>query len=240
MIALRLVLASIACLALIAWAPWWGVSPMDAAPPSPEPPEGVAICLACHGQPPGLTADRDGQEHLLPAIDWAVFDTSAHGRQTCIDCHAAQSGIPHAPLAPGERLEGIAACEGCHKEPVEGYLEGPHGTMEELRDGTGPTCTECHGNAHEVRPIAAWTEEDRAEVCGGCHKGAGSNMLNALSHEPHSRATFPIAFFAGRFLVVLASGSLAFGIIHVELEFLRWLARRHEEARQGRERWVSN
>ncbi|MBI5290094.1 MAG: hypothetical protein HY873_14055 [Chloroflexi bacterium] len=207
-------------------------------PPDPDPPAAIALCLSCHGRP-GLTAERDGQQRVMTAVEWPAFARSAHRSETCTECHPAQSALPHAPLAMQFRVEGIDACEGCHQEAVAGYLEGPHGTMAELRDATGPTCSECHGDVHALQPVSGWTDEDRTEVCAGCHRGAGNSLLNAISHEPPSPRSFPFAFFAGRFLVLLASASLAFGIIHVELDLLRWLARRLQEMRAGREQWAA-
>ena len=60
----------------------------------------------------------------------------------------------------------------------------------------------------------------------GLTLGAGTSFLKALSHQAPSPSHLPLEYFAGRFLTVLAASSLAFGIIHVELDLLRWLVRR--------------
>jgi predicted CXXCH cytochrome family protein len=112
--------------------------------------------------------------------------------------------------------------------------------MAELRDTSGPTCASCHGSAHTVRPIREWTDQERVKVCAGCHPGAGTGFLQALSHQAPSPSFLASAYFAGRFLVILASASLAFGIIHVELDLLRWLVRRWRAGSGRRARWESS
>ena len=75
--------------------------------------------------------------------------------------------------------------------------------------------------------------------CRPCHDGAGTSFLKALSHQAPSPSHLPLEYFAGRFLTVLAASSLAFGIIHVELDLLRWLVRRWRHGSAGEERWDS-
>jgi len=230
------------CSAAVALALGWiACSPVAAAEPPIGPradhlPNG--LCLMCHGEP-GLTTKVDGQERTIAAVEPATFAGSAHGGQTCVTCHADQSALPHRQASANRPTQRAAACQQCHAEAYDGYLESPHGTMAELRDASGPGCTDCHGSAHAVRRIRDWTDEERAQVCAGCHSGAGTSFLGALSHQAPSPSFLPSVYFAGRFLVVLASASLAFGIIHVELDLLRWLIRRWRSRPARRERWES-
>lgn len=227
--------------ALAAAVGWFAGSPVTAAdPPPPARPDGPpnALCLMCHGQP-GLTTKVDGQERTVAAVDLPAFTASAHGEQTCVDCHAGQSALPHVRRDLTGRSERAAACAACHADAYDGYLESPHGTMAELRDASGPACADCHGSAHTVQPVREWTPRERAEVCAGCHRGARVGFLKALSHEAPSPRFLPSVYFAGRFLIVLASASLAFGIIHVELDLLRWLVRRWRASSGRRGRWES-
>jgi hypothetical protein len=220
----------------------FGRTPVASADPTPPAigdhvPNG--LCLMCHGKP-GLTTTMDGQTRTIEPVDQAAFAASAHGGKTCVACHADQSSLPH--LLPGSTVgyQRATACQECHREAYDGYLESPHGTMAELRDSSGPTCASCHGNVHAVRPVKEWSDQDRAKVCAGCHSGAGTGFLQALSHQAPSPSFLPTVYFAGRFLVILASASLAFGIIHVELDLLRWLVRRWRAGSGGRRRWESS
>lgn len=220
---------------------WFACSPVAAAgPPLPAGDDRVpnGLCLICHGQP-GLTTKVNGQERTIAAVDVAAFTASAHGGQTCVSCHADQAALPHLQSSPTGRGESAGTCAKCHRDAYDGYMESPHGTMAELRDASGPTCANCHGDVHSVRPVREWTDQQRAQICAGCHHGAGTGFLQSLSHQAPSPRFLPSAFFAGRFLVVLASASLAFGIIHVELDLLRWLVRRWRTGSRRRERWDS-
>lgn len=221
---------------------WFARTPSAAADPPSSANADVlpnGLCLVCHGQP-GLTAKVEGQTRTIAAVDLPAFASSVHGGQTCVACHTDQSSLPHVQLGATEQYRRATPCQECHRDAYDGYLESPHGTMAELRDASGPTCASCHGSAHTVRPVAEWTAQERAQVCAGCHSGAGTGFLQALSHQAPSPSFLPSVYFAGRFLVILASASLAFGIIHVELDLLRWLVRRWRASSGRRARWGSN
>ena len=230
------------CAAALAAAIWWfaGTQAAAADPTPPTQAEAVpnGLCLMCHGQP-GLTVADEGKQRPIAPVEASAFTTSAHGGQTCVACHTDQSALPHPPIAAGATTKVAADCATCHREAVDGYLESPHGTMAKLGDSSGPTCASCHGNVHAVVRVANWSDQQRAQVCAGCHSGAGTSFLGALSHKAPSPSFLPTAYFAGRFLTVLAASSLAFGIIHVELDLLRWLMRRWRSGSR-RERWESS
>jgi hypothetical protein len=228
------------CAAALAVAAWWlaEAPSAHAEPPAPAATVSNQLCLMCHAQP-GLTAGASGRERAIAAVDVTAFAASAHGGERCVTCHADQSALPHPSIGPGTTVRTASDCATCHREAVDGYFESPHGTMAELRDASGPACADCHGSAHVVRPVAGWTQEQRAQVCAGCHPGAGTTFLQALSHQAPSPHVLPSAYFAGRFLVVLASASLAFGIIHTELDLLRWMARRWRGGSGRRAPWES-
>mgnify|MGYP001559666980 CR=1 FL=1 len=217
-------------------------TPVAAADPPPpaidsQPPNG--LCLMCHGKT-GLATTLGRQPRILDAVDQPAFAASAHGEKACVACHADQSPLPHLQAGSTVQYQRATTCQECHRDAYDGYLESPHGTMAELRDASGPTCASCHGSAHTVRSVPEWTDQERARVCAGCHSGAGTGFLQALSHQAPSPSVFPSAYFAGRFLVILASASLAFGIIHVELDLLRWLVQRWRTGSGGRARWESS
>lgn len=217
--------------ALAAVAVGWCVSPPSAAagPPLPvrdeRPPNG--LCLICHSQP-GLTAKvGEEQERPIAAVDPQVFEASAHGSEDCVACHAVQSALPHPRLGAQEQRDTreATACLKCHGDAYEGYLDSLHGTMVKLDDARAPACADCHGNAHEVQPIQEWTAHERAQACAGCHPGASTSFLEVPSHEEPSPHFLPSAYFAERFLVILTATVLAFAVIHVELDMLRWFVR---------------
>lgn len=208
-----------------------GLPPGAAAEPESEVgnlPNG--LCLICHSAA-GITATLEEEERPVTPINPETFKASAHGEEDCVSCHEAQSTLPHFErdaqlLEDASNASDAAVCGKCHEEAYEGYLRSVHGTMAKLDYEKGPACADCHGNAHEAQPLEDWTEHERAEVCSGCHPGASPNFLAAVSHEEPSPGFLPFAYFAENFLVILTAGALAFAIIHVELEMLRWLTRR--------------
>ena len=109
-------------------------------------------------------------------------------------------------------------------------MRSAHGTMVELGDARAPGCADCHGDSHKIRTAEEWTDSDRAQACAQCHSGATPGFTKALSHEEPSPDSLAASYFAGRFLIILTSAVLAFGIIHVELQVLRWLAQKRGSA----------
>ena len=220
------------CLAVILVSIAWLASPLGAAadPSQPAQPAHApnSLCLICHGQA-GLTSRGEGgQERTIHAVEAKAFADSAHGRLACVTCHPGQSRLPH----PDRRAAGMAdpadavACQECHEEAAEAYMRSVHGTMVELGDARAPECADCHGDPHTVRPAEEWTDSDRAQACAECHSGATPGFTKALSHDEPSPDSLAASYFAGRFLIILTAAVLAFGIIHVELQVLRWLAQK--------------
>lgn len=205
------------------------IEPLAIAPvPLGSYPPPNSLCLLCHSQP-GLTAKVAGeQEQALDAVDPQVLDASAHGNLFCVECHPAQSVLPHEELSPQGPQGPSAAtlCPACHGEPYELYIDSVHGTLVKLGDERGPTCNDCHG-IHDIQPVEDWGTSERVQVCGGCHTGASPAFLDApVGHEEPSLRHLPLAFLVENMLVILTSVVLATGIIFVELSALRWLFRR--------------
>ncbi len=185
------------------------------------------LCLACHGQELIVRASV-GQERTISAVEPKAFGASAHKGLECVDCHLVQSALPH-PKPDSLGRPGAAdpvACQECHPDAYEGFRDGPHGTMAKLGDDRAPACGDCHGNPHYIQLVRQWTEDDRAAACAQCHSGATPSFVEAsLGHKPPSANFLSTPYFAGLFLMTLTAATLAFGIIHVELEMLRWLVR---------------
>jgi len=221
-------------LVVILVAAGWLLSPVKAGadPPGPavQPPN--SLCLICHGQEGVTSTGIDGHERPVNAVEAEPFAASAHGELTCAKCHPGQAPLPHPDwkaVGPAE-LASPVACQECHEEAFEAYMRSVHGTLVELGDTRGPECGDCHGDSHKVRPAKEWADSDRAQACAECHSGATPGFTKALSHEEPSPDSLAASYFAGRFLIILTSGVLAFGIIHVELQVLRWLAQKRGSA----------
>ena len=182
------------------------------------------LCTGCHGKP-GVVRKVSGGEQALATIDPQEFAASAHAKTPCTQCHTGQSAIPHPETGPGQvaaRTDEMAVCSSCHLEAYEGYSHTAHGTVENLGDIRAPGCTDCH-SAHKVTRVSDWGSDQRAQACAKCHDGANGSFAQAsIGHREPSASWFAPSYFAGRFLLVLMASVLAFGILHVELDMLRW------------------
>jgi hypothetical protein len=85
-------------------------------------------------------------------------------------------------------------------------------------------------------PEGPLDESKVAQTCSKCHQGANENFAGGwIGHEEPSPSWFPIVFITERFLFYLTTSVVAFGILHVELDLLRWFVsgrkkkRGHEE-----------
>jgi len=140
---------------------------------------------------PLTPADRDAPAEYADTKvlhDWAA---TAHARAgvNCRDCHQPKGAAGWIERPAHE------ACAGCHKEEVNGFLDGKHGMR--LRQKLPPMspalarrpmqpgahdrvlgCASCHG-AHAFNTRAA-----AAEACLGCHADEHSR---AYENSPHRR-----------------------------------------------------
>jgi len=192
----------------------------------------VGACVRCHPQ--------------VTASYWA----SVHGKRvlagrrdaaTCADCHSSDRRV-HT-ISATTSLEAAAnprhiadTCGRCHAKSLETYLATFHGRAMRLGvRGNAATCTDCHG-AYGVQPVhapeAPLTPAKLAEACAKCHPGADENFASGwMGHEEASPRWFPLVYFTERFLFYLTTTVVAFGILHVELDLLRWLVNRWKKGR---------
>jgi len=164
-------------------------------------------CLKCHGEawiadarPEALAAmvrHPDGQPVLRAeeAIDElytpaAIFAGSVHAGLSCTDCHQTGDRLPH-----DQRLPEIA-CGDCHSEVEDALRASAHGGAAQ-QGRARPTCTDCHGPAHEIqafgepRTHAAAVRETLA--CMECHRDgddAEAHPAATYRENVHGRALF--------------------------------------------------
>lgn len=229
--AMRKAAAGIAALATLLSAAV--ISPRLARAQEPTPAAGgdvvsTAQCLACHSAT-NTTHLQDGTTLDLQ-IDRAVYGSSAHADLPCVSCHAGQATIPHPALevasARDFTISMATTCAACHSEAEKEYKKNVHGISQQLGVKRAATCVDCHG-AHDVRPVALWTRDERAVRCESCHQGATASFADSMiGHQEPSPSWFPILYIVERFMLVLILGALGFGAIHVELDVLRWAVNR--------------
>jgi formate dehydrogenase gamma subunit len=126
-------------------------------------------CLACHD-----------------TVHAEKFDASVHASLDCTGCHEDIKELPHD--TPKK-----VVCASCHVDAVEAWNHSLHAKAAAAGRGKGPQCQDCHGPAHEIRPM------QRAripQICSSCHgqkfvmQKAGLSAQPAISYQEsvHGRA----------------------------------------------------
>ena len=143
-----------------------------------------ADCLACHNDPK-LARNVNGRVASLHVSD-KIFAGSVHGSLNCTSCHADIKQLPH-----GAALK--VACGQCHTDADAAYGHGLHAQAIRNGEGRAATCTDCHGDAHQVlrssEPGAKTHHRNVAETCGRCHgekfvmEGTGLTNRPFLSYQ---------------------------------------------------------
>ncbi len=130
----------------------------------PLPVSAQEDCLECHGDEDLTGVNEEGVEYSL-FIDRTKYESSVHGEDECISCHAGIEEIPHE-----ERLPEVD-CGGCHSEEAEIYEW--HGHLRVGQSADMPTCSDCHGK-HDI--VVSTEKRSRVnplnlpETCGHCHE----------------------------------------------------------------------
>ncbi|MGR3320074.1 MAG: hypothetical protein ACUZ8O_16525 [Candidatus Anammoxibacter sp.] len=94
--------------------------------------------------------------------------------------------VPHAD-GPAHRQLTIETCANCHKREYASYKNGFHGQVAALGVTSLdiPTCADCHGS-HDIlnssNPDSQMGLQNRIEVCGKCHEGAGEKFVMHIEH----------------------------------------------------------
>lgn len=144
-------------------------------------------CDRCHGQtwiaqrsPEALAAmvraPAGGERVLRSASDVPRLyvpredlSDSAHGQLACDQCHPGIEVLPHAQKVT------TLSCQQCHAAENHELAGGRHAPSTP----GAPTCISCHGDAHEVAPVAAARNFEQAvamvERCSACHNELGKH-----------------------------------------------------------------
>lgn len=192
------------------------------------------ICAACHA---------NVVESYLNSVHGKLVVFGREDAATCADCHNRE-GSAHkleAVNTPESVTSGkyvAETCGKCHTRVAENYASSYHGKAMRLgTSGLAPTCVDCHG-AYGVQrvhgPEGPLTEQKITQACAKCHEGANENFATGwMGHEEPSPSWFPLVYITERFLFYLMTSVVAFGIIHVELDLLRWLVSGRKKGRGG-------
>jgi cytochrome b subunit of formate dehydrogenase len=125
----------------------------------------ITTCAACH-------------QEQINQLTASVHGLGGAGPKLCTSCH----GDIHAVLRPQEvngwtaAVAQIQSCGHCHESMMSAYLSSAHAHALLVAGLAGaPSCTDCHGAAHEIQPAAnphaATSFAQSPQTCGTCHAG---------------------------------------------------------------------
>lgn len=141
---------------------------------------GGEACASCH---------EDQQKKV---------QTSAHTSLACSSCHQKHEEYPHPAGVPKP------VCSDCHSEIAANYARSVHGQSASKGNAAAPTCSVCHGSAHELKQTKSEAFHSSVpDTCGMCHteisdkfkasvhgqavaKGIGAAPVCTSCHGEHS------------------------------------------------------
>lgn len=134
---------------------------------APAPPPDPTDCVTCHN-----------------TMDLAKFRTRTHGKLGCVTCHSAITTLPHPEKLPPPQ------CIRCHDHEGQDYASSVHGVARKQGKDHAPTCTTCHGHAHDMvprnHPDSKVARRNMDRTCGKCHD---AEHLKKLSTRLPKRAS---------------------------------------------------
>lgn len=198
-----------------------GAEPLDFATYRTE---AVEMCVRCHLAAAG---DYAQSVHAQP-----VLSGSGDGA-TCNDCHSLELSAhttgrvsdPLVLLAPESIHEN---CGRCHTEALDTYRQTSHSKVARFGDPQRPaTCVTCHSD-HAVKAVddakEPLTVARLVTICERCHHGADEAFASGwLGHAALPSRSAGV-YYTERFIVLLIAASLGFGVLHMNLDFLRRLS----------------
>ncbi len=143
---------------------------------------------------------------ILPKRSWFVdmsqFQSSAHGRLSCSECHSniEEKGVKHPDPQLLSRSSALLydykKCERCHAQVYQRYLKGAHAKALVERKKDAPTCGNCHVTHYVVSgqsrlELGRWM----TEMCGECHPGQKRTYLENY----HGKAAASLGYEASAY-----------------------------------------
>ncbi|MBI4397241.1 MAG: cytochrome b/b6 domain-containing protein [Elusimicrobia bacterium] len=142
-------------------------------------------CQACHGQ----------KDTGAPYFELESFNSSIHGKNLCVSCHADAAELPHPEkLAP-------VSCGKCHRVETQVYLNSDHGRAVSRGRLEAASCKDCHGHTHTLlnsrHPDSPVNRQNIVQTCARCHADAQrmararlteKDPLGSYNHTVHGEA----------------------------------------------------
>ncbi len=104
---------------------------------------------------------------------------SPHADLGCASCHEKHEAYPHPTGVPKPE------CSACHADQAGEHAKSVHGQALRKGNAAAPTCSVCHGSAHEVKNTkSADFHKTVPDTCGMCH----TDVAEQFKASVHGRA----------------------------------------------------
>jgi hypothetical protein len=215
-------------------------------------------CTVCHSdvqniphKPPPLTAQACAGCHPDQVQQ---YQQSVHGQAhaqgigeaaRCVDCHSAHAIFPKTDPRSSVFVRNLPqTCGRCHENPeiserfgiaprrYSTYLGSYHGISVKYGNLIAANCSSCHGS-HLILaasdPNSSIHPNNLPQTCGQCHPNAGENILKGKVHVEAKLSVSPGVYAVHVFYIVFLGVFAALFLLHVSLDIIRWLRRRHAQ-----------
>jgi hypothetical protein len=135
-------------------------------------------------------------------------------------------------------------CGRCHENPeISGrfgiaprrystYLGSYHGISVKYGNLIAANCSSCHGS-HLILaasdPNSSIHPNNLPQTCGQCHPNVGENILKGKVHVEAKLSVSPGVYAVHVFYIVFLGVFATLFLLHVSLDIIRWLRRRHAQ-----------
>jgi len=161
----------------------------------------------------------------------------------CADCHFAHTIFSKTDPRSSVFVRNLPqTCGRCHENPelserfgiaarrYSTYLDSYHGISVKYGSLIAANCSSCHGS-HLILaasdPNSSIHPQNLPKTCGQCHPTTLENLLQGPVHVEAKLNVSPGAYVVRVFYIVFFVVFATLFLLHVALDIIRWLRRRH-------------
>ncbi|MFN4218429.1 MAG: hypothetical protein ACK4HB_04005 [Candidatus Bipolaricaulia bacterium] len=204
--------------------------------PHEQPPEKLTAqaCAGCH---------PDQVQHYQQSVHGQARAQGIGEAARCADCHSSHAIFSKTDPRSSVFVRNLPqTCGRCHETEelserfgiaprrYSTYLGSYHGISITYGSLIAANCSSCHGS-HLILaasdPNSSIHPNHLPKTCGQCHPNAGANILKGKVHVEASPTVSPGVYAVRVFYTLFISALVGFFLLHISLDFIRWLRRRY-------------
>jgi len=192
------------------------------------------VCAGCH---PSQASEY--QQSIHGRARAQGIGEAAH----CADCHSAHTVFSKADPRSSVFVRNLPqTCGRCHENSglserfgiaahrYSTYWESYHGLSVKYGNLIAANCSSCHGShliLAAADPSSSIHPQNLLQTCGRCHPNASANLLKGKVHVEAKLSVSPGVYAVHVFYIIFLGVFAALFLLHVALDIIRWLRRRH-------------